>query len=116
MQDKKKILIIDDDGINRKILNKILSNEYEVAEAENGLAALELLKSENKKTDLILLDIVMPVMDGFAFLNERKKETALSEIPVIVATQKSDEETEFDALNNGAIGVKITGKRYLNKT
>ena len=83
----KKILVVEDNEINRAMLREILSPQYQVLEAENGQVALEVLKQYREEISLILLDIVMPVMDGYTFLSKVKKNRAYSSIPVIVTTQ-----------------------------
>lgn len=102
MELKKKILIVDDNLINRQILENILWNEYEVLEAENGQAALDTLLNGQHNIELILLDVMMPVMDGYTFLEKKKENPAISNIPVIITTQKNGEEEEVRALENGA--------------
>lgn len=99
---KKQILIIEDNKLNREMLKEILSEEYNVLEAENGLQALDLLK-RHKDVILILLDVVMPMMDGYVFLDILKENKELSLIPVIVMTQSDKEEDELLALSHGAI-------------
>lgn len=76
--------------------------EYDVLEAENGQAALDLLKQYGEGVSLILLDIVMPVMDGYTFLSVVKTDRSLSSIPVIVTTQNDSESEEVAALSHGA--------------
>ena len=61
---KKTILIVEDDFVNRTILSKILEAEFCILEAENGREAWDVLKERNREIALILLDLVMPVMDG----------------------------------------------------
>ncbi|MDD2959639.1 MAG: EAL domain-containing protein [Lachnospiraceae bacterium] len=99
---KKKILIVDDNAVNRKILVKNLGEDYIISEAADGKEALAVLKVSGQPYSLILLDIVMPVMDGYEFLKERQKDAVLSSIPVIVTTQKDGEENEIKALSLGA--------------
>ncbi len=100
----KKILIVDDVVVNKKILKKHLKEQYELVEATNGQEALAYLKDPaTPNPDMILLDIVMPVMDGYTFLEHFKKDESISNIPVIVTTQKSDETSELNALSAGAI-------------
>jgi len=83
----KHILVIDDDSATRIILRKMLVKDgWRVDEAENGKVALDRIKKE--KPELILLDLLMPVMDGFKFLKAIKKEDSLIDIPVIVITSK----------------------------
>ena len=99
---QKKILVVEDNQINRMMLCGILSAEYQVLEAENGLEALSLLKEHKEEIALILLDIVMPVMDGYTFLSHMKADPAYASIPVIVTTQKDGEPDEVTALSHGA--------------
>ena len=76
MADKRTILVVEDHFINREILIDILSDKYEVLEAENGEEALEILNQDKGAVSLILLDLIMPVMDGFAFLDKIKEDKA----------------------------------------
>jgi EAL domain-containing protein (putative c-di-GMP-specific phosphodiesterase class I)/CheY-like chemotaxis protein len=98
-QNKSVILIVDDQKINCAILNAILSKDYDVLEAHNGKEALDLL--DEKKVNAILLDLVMPIMDGFTFLEEVRK-TSHTNIPVIALTSERDPENEQRALELGA--------------
>ena len=83
----KHILVIDDDSATRIILRKMLVKDgWRVDEAENGKVALDRIKKE--KPELILLDLLMPVMDGFKFLKVIKGKDSLTEIPIIVITSK----------------------------
>lgn len=102
MKMKQQILIVEDNEINREMLGAILSDDYNVLEAENGQAALDILESNKGNIALILLDVMMPVMDGYTFLNIIKTDPVLSLIPVIVATQSDSEENEINALEHGA--------------
>ena len=101
-QQKKHILIVEDNDINRIMLGEILSEEYQVLEAENGKVALDILMEYKDKINLILLDLMMPVMDGYAFLEHVKQDEELALIPVIVMTQGDSEEDEVSALAHGA--------------
>lgn len=98
---KRTVLIVDDNIINRKLLYKILSDKYFIIEAENGVDALEKLKTE-KNISAILLDIVMPIMDGYEFLATIKDNEKLNHIPIIVMTKKDAEEDEVKSLELGA--------------
>ena len=102
MMTKRQILIVEDNEINRAMLTEILSSEYEVLEAENGQEALSVLKRYKEKISLILLDITMPVMDGYTFLSIMKAEPEYASIPVIVTTTNGGEEDEVAALSHGA--------------
>ena len=99
----KKILLVDDQPINRVILKKMLSgNDYRFLEAGNGQEALEILHREKGQVSGILLDLVMPVMNGQEFLKAKGKDPLLSNIPVIVTTQSEKEEIELEVLSQGA--------------
>lgn len=102
MAAKRKILVVEDNALNRSLLCEILRPGYDVVEAENGREALDCLRRDGGGFDLILLDIVMPVMNGYEFLAEVKKDPALSAIPVIVTTQNDGESEEVTALSCGA--------------
>lgn len=80
----KKILIVDDTELNRILLSEILAPQYTVLEAENGRDAVEILKEQHETISIILLDITMPVMDGFEVLAEMNKNDWISDIPVIM--------------------------------
>ncbi len=99
---KRKILVVEDNALNRSLLCEILEPEYDVVAAENGREALACLRREAGGFALILLDIVMPVMDGYEFLAEVKGDPAFSSIPVIVTTQNDAESEEVTALSCGA--------------
>ena len=99
---RKKILIVEDNEFNRALLVEILSSQYETLEAENGKVGLEILEREKEAVSLILLDIVMPVMNGYEFLDALKANPAIASIPVIVTTQNEGENDEIAALERGA--------------
>ena len=99
---QKKILIVEDNLINREMLREILSARYRILEAENGQEALDILKEHKDEISLILLDIIMPVMDGYTFLSLIKADPDYSSIPVIVTTQNDGESDEVTALSLGA--------------
>lgn len=98
----RKVLIVDDSKINRQMLRKILSDFYQVVEAENGKEALDILKADYENISAVLLDIVMPVMDGFEFLDRIRSDANLSNIPVLVTTERAENEAEVKALSIGA--------------
>lgn len=97
-----RILAVDDDAINLKVL-EVMLKKYgkleELVKASNGLEALNVLDERND-IDLILLDIVMPVMNGLEFLDNLHARDSISHIPVIVLT--TDETAKHEALNKGA--------------
>lgn len=86
---KHKILIADDSEMNRAILADILGKEYVILEAEDGLQALEILQRQRAELSLILLDIVMPKMDGFGVLIEMNKQRWIEDIPVIMISSET---------------------------
>ena len=90
MNGKQKILIADDSEINRALLMEILGDGYEYLEAENGVQAVELLR-EHTDIALVLLDINMPVMDGFEVLKAMNANHTIEDIPVImISSEDSD--------------------------
>ncbi|MFH1783607.1 MAG: response regulator [bacterium] len=85
--DKKKIMVVDDEKhIVKLISNRLIANDYEVTPAYNGEQALEKLLQE--KPDLIILDIMMPIMDGYSFIKEARARGILGDIPIIVLSGK----------------------------
>jgi CheY-like chemotaxis protein len=87
MTSERSILLVDDDADVRESIGDALKEEgYRVATASNGREALRLLKDDNVRPDLILLDIMMPEMDGWAFRAEQRKDPDIASIPVIVFT------------------------------
>ena len=99
---RKKILVVEDNELNRAMLVEILGDQYIAVEAENGCDALEILKKNPDEIALILLDVMMPVMDGYTFLDIAKQDAKLSLIPVIIMTQSNSEDDEVAALAHGA--------------
>ncbi len=86
----KKILIVDDSEINRAILSDMLSSEYEILEAEHGMEAAAILHSQEQEISLMLLDIVMPVMDGFETLEMMNKNGWIRSVPVIMISTENN--------------------------
>ena len=99
--DKKTLLAVDDAEINRKILSKLFSNEFEVLEACDGKEALDVISKHNGNIDIVVLDIIMPGYDGFYFL-EKVRETEYSDIPVVISTTDNSPEAEDRLLDLGA--------------
>ena len=99
----RKILIIEDNIMNREILKEILCEEYEVLEAENGEAGLAYLEKHHQELSIILLDLQMPVMDGFTFMSHVKDDPILSVVPIIVMTADDDANTEERCMELGAV-------------
>ena len=99
---KRRILVVEDNALNRSLLCEILKPSYDVVEAENGQEALACLRRYAGDFSLILLDIVMPVMNGYEFLSIVKADPDLNAIPVIVTTSNDGESEEVAALSCGA--------------
>ena len=74
MDGKQKILIVDDSEMNRMLLSEMLGEEFDILEAENGKEGLEILQQYGTSISIVLLDIVMPVVDGFEVLDFMIKE------------------------------------------
>ena len=88
-EQKQKILIVDDSELNRAILADMLGDEYEIVEAENGLQGVGLLQQRGAEISLVLLDIVMPQMDGFGVLQVMSENHWIEDIPVIMISAES---------------------------
>ena len=97
---KRPVLIVEDDFVNREVLNAYLQQEYEILCAETAEEALRIIHGNSETLSLVLLDLNLPGMKGLDLLREIKKDMDLSRIPVIVLT--SDTESEVDSLNAGA--------------
>jgi diguanylate cyclase (GGDEF)-like protein len=96
------LLVIDDSAVNRKILDKMLSGTYGIIEAANGKEALEKLGEHSGSIAGMILDLVMPVMDGFEFMREISGEEKYSNIPILVATSDKEQGSEQICLELGA--------------
>ena len=101
---KQQILIVDDEEINRVILKGLFQDEYAVIEATNGQEAIAQLESENDFI-LVLLDIVMPVMNGFGVLQYMKEHDLLEQTPVILITGETVIDSEDQAYSFGVADV-----------
>lgn len=106
MADKKNILIVDDDTFFLDMYAmRFKSSGFEVVTANNGKNALEVL--EKNTPDIILLDLTMPIMDGFETLKHMKKDDRLKDIRVIILTNKGEPEDIAFSDAHGAIGYII---------
>lgn len=96
MDEKYKVLVVDDVEMNRSMLVKIFAGEYIVFSAENGQAAMEILLRE--KIDIVLLDLSMPVMDGYEVIEAMRADQTLAAIPIVITTGAPDrsERRAFD--------------------
>ena len=100
MEKKPVMMIVDDEEMHRAVLAQFFQAEYELLEATNGRDVMALLAE--KRVDVILLDLVMPGMDGFALLAALKRDERLAAIPVIVTTTDSERAAEVRAMEMGA--------------
>ncbi|MBQ7623859.1 MAG: EAL domain-containing protein [Clostridia bacterium] len=100
IQRPQKVLIVDDQELNRDVLGTILEDDYELLFAENGKDAMDLMREHKEDLSIILLDLIMPVMNGFEVLEAVKADDELSHIPIIVLT--ADKSAELQALQMGA--------------
>lgn len=87
----KRILVVDDVELNRAILAELFHESYEVLEAENGRQALEILERDHESILIVLLDVIMPVMDGFEMLERMVGRPWHEEIPVVLITSESSD-------------------------
>jgi len=83
------VLVVDDMEINRELLAEILKDEYDVIMAENGKQALEYMEDRNQEIAVVLLDLIMPEMDGFEVLKAMKEKMWIDKIPVLVISGES---------------------------
>lgn len=86
-------MIVDDKGINRYMLGGIFGEEYEIVEASGGQMAIDILAADAKSLAVVLLDIIMPVINGFGVLEYMKKKGLLDTLPVVIITDDDSEET-----------------------
>ena len=94
------VLVVEDQEINRDVLEMILEDDYDVITAENGAEGMKLIRENKKRLSIILLDLMMPVMNGFEVLECLREDPELGRIPVIVLT--AEKEAELKALHLGA--------------
>ncbi len=102
----KKILLVEDDNFLRELLAKKLRNEgFEVIEAVDGEQGLQ--ETEEKMPDIILLDLILPGMDGFQFLEKKKEKEKVKEIPVIILSNLGQREEIEKGLKLGAVDYMV---------
>jgi len=94
------VLIVDDQEINRDVLGMILEDDYEIIYASNGREALQMIEENRDRLSVVLLDLIMPEMDGFKVLDCVRNDELLKSIPIIVLT--AERNAELRALEMGA--------------
>ena len=116
---KQKILVVDDSALNRELLSEMLSDDYKICEAQNGQEAVELLADHWREYRLVLLDINMPVMDGYEATKEIRKYSA--KVPIIAITAfayASDEQrvmaSGFDGYMPKPINARLLKAQLMN--
>ncbi len=111
MSNKKKLLVVDDIDLNRLILAELFSEQYDVLEAENGQQALGFVVAYGDDIAVVLLDLIMPVMDGFMVLQAMQKSGIINTVPVILITGENDDEM---AIRCYALGASDLVKKPFN--
>lgn len=101
----KSILIVDDTEINRGVLGEIFKEDFNILEAENGRIALEVIAAQKNQIAAILLDIVMPEMDGYRLLEQLSKHKITAKIPILMITADGSTDAERRCYENGATDV-----------
>lgn len=105
MNKRNILLIVDDVETNRAILGEMFRDQFEIAEAENGKEAIQFLKEKNRQVIAVLLDVIMPVLDGFGVLEFMKNKSLLEVIPVILITSDTTKENQVKGYNYGAFDI-----------
>lgn len=100
---RAKILIADDSAVSRKMLSRILKEHYNVLEAENGSQALRIMNEWKNEVAAVLLDIVMPEMDGKTFMKHKNSNPDTADIPVIIISSEKRKDIQLAALKMGAV-------------
>ena len=102
LSEKFKVLVVDDSKFNRELLGEILKDSYEVVEATNGKDALSLLSINPTEYSVVLLDINMPVLDGFGVLHQMNQKNWINDVPVVMISSEIDRKTIQRAYELGA--------------
>ncbi|MDE6759990.1 MAG: response regulator [Lachnospiraceae bacterium] len=118
---RNKILIVDDEELNRELLKQIFEEDYEIIMAENGKEAILAVDQHIKELAVVLLDLVMPVVDGYHVLQVLNTKGVLKKVPVILITANTDVQAALDCYSLGAVDIinkpftaQIIHRRILN--
>ena len=120
---RNKVLIVDDVELNRDILSDMLGEDYDILTASDGRQAINIMNNQIDEISVIILDLIMPDVDGFYVLNIMKERDWMKDIPVIVITGDQTAEVEAKALQLGVndfvhkpFNVKLVRQRVKNIT
>ena len=100
--EKPSILIVDDSEMNRAILNEMLKDEYRILEADNGRTALDMVDRYGDELSLVLLDIIMPGINGFEVLGELSRRSVADSLPVVMISSEDSDDVVLRAYELGA--------------
>ena len=100
--EKPSILIVDDSEMNRAILNEMLKDEYRILEADNGRTALDMVDRYGDELSLVLLDIIMPGVNGFEVLGELSRRSVADSLPVVMISSEDSDDVVLRAYELGA--------------
>lgn len=105
MKTQKKLLVVDDSELNRAILGELFGRTYEILEAENGLVAIQRLQEEDGHVAAVLLDLIMPEMDGFGVLEFLSRQEYAGWVPVFLITAETSGEVKLRGYESGVVDV-----------
>jgi len=105
LETKRHLLVVDDIDINRMIIAELFAENYEILEAANGEEALAIINSDEYDLAIVLLDLMMPVLDGFGVLQDMNRKRKIDKIPVILITGDDDDENALESYGLGASDV-----------
>lgn len=105
LDENNTILIVDDIELNREILKLKFEDEFKILQAGNGQEAYELVKKHESEIVVVLLDLMMPILDGSGFLALIRKENLLKDVPIFIITAQEDEELHLDQFDYGITDV-----------
>ena len=103
--EKKIMLVVDDMELNRAILCELFNDSYDVIEAENGREALQLIQKYGESIAIVLLDLIMPVLNGFEVLQKMADSGLSDRVPVIMITSENSEQAILNGYNLGVSDV-----------
>ena len=110
---KHTLLVVEDNIVNREILCNILEENFNIITASNGLDGLNFMREHYKEISVVILDINMPVMNGYEFIEVVKEDIKLSKIPIVVTTVHSSINEEIRCLDMGVFD--FIAKPYIPK-